>query len=125
VSGNQLPKAPVIGGSFGIQYAAEAGKWGTFTPRLQVQGQTRTYYRVFNRDEFSQEGFAKLDLQMSWLSEDGRFQLVGFVNNVTDVDVLNFLFVGAATNGSPVLGQYLAPRTWGIRLGINYTSDLF
>jgi iron complex outermembrane receptor protein len=125
VSGNQLPKAPVIGGSFGIQYAAEAGRWGTFTPRAQVQGQTRTYYRVFNRDEFSQEGFAKLDLQMSWLSEDGRFQLVGFVNNVTDVDVLNFLFVGAATNGSPVLGQYLAPRTWGIRLGINYTSDLF
>lgn len=125
VSGNFLPKAPEFSGSFGVQYALGAGRWGTFSPRAQLQGQSRTYFRVFNREEFSQEGFVKLDLSLDWVSEDERFSIRGFVNNVTDEDVLNFLFVGSPAFGGHVTGQYMAPRTWGVRLGVNYTNDLF
>ena len=59
------------------------------------------------------------------LLDDPDLGLDGFVNNVTDVDVLNFLFVGSTFSGSPVLGQYLPPRTWGLRFAVNFTSDLF
>jgi len=39
------------------------------------------------------------------------------------VDVLNSLFVGAVFSGGQVLGQYQPPRTYGVKLSINYVAD--
>ena len=125
LTGNALPKAPRFGGSFGIQYDWDLERWGIFSPRVQMQTQSRTYYRVFNVEEFSQKAFAKLDISLEWRSEDGVYLVRGFVNNVTDVDVLNFLFIGPANIGGPALGFYLPPRTWGIRVGITTLPDFF
>ncbi len=125
LTGNTLEKAPRFAGSFGVQYDWDLERWGTFSPRAQMQTQSRTYYRVFNEERFSQDPFAKLDLSIDWTSEDGVYIVRGFVNNVTDEDVINFLFVSPAGIGAPVLGFYLPPRTWGIRVGITTLPDFF
>ena len=126
VSGNDLPRAPTFAGSLGIQYNWDLGRWGVFSPRVQAQGQSRTYFRVFNKDIFSQAPFAKVDLSLDWLSEDERLSMRFFVNNVNDVDVLNFLFIAPRISAGAVTGgSYLPPRTFGIRFGVNYTSDFF
>lgn len=125
LSGNTLEKAPRFAGSFGAQYDWDLEQYGILTPRAQVQTQSRTYYRVFNEPRFSQPAFAKLDLSLEWQSEDGIYFVRGFVDNVTDVDVINFLFVAPSQIGAPVLGFYLPPRTWGIRVGINALPNFF
>jgi len=125
LSGNSLDKAPRFAGSFGIQYDWDLIRWGTWSPRFQLQSQSRTYYRTFNREEFSQPAFVKMDLSLEWRSEDGVFSVRGFVDNVTDVDVINFLFIGPPTIGAPTLGFYLPPRTWGVRVGITTLPDWF
>jgi iron complex outermembrane receptor protein len=124
VSGNELPKAPRWAGSFGIQYDLDLGGYGIFTPRVQTQFQSRTFFRVFNKREFSQEDYAKYDAKVNWLSEDGRFFSEIFVTNLTDEDILNSTVVGSSFTGGQVLGQYQAPRTYGVRLGIRTLGDL-
>jgi len=123
VSGNQLPKAPKWAGAFGVQYTVDLGRFGFLTPRAQTQFQGRTYFRVFNKQEFSQEKFIKVDLKLTWRSEDDRFWSEVFVTNLTDVNVINSMFVGPQATGGQVLTQMQPPRTFGGRIGINYVSD--
>lgn len=123
VSGNSLPKAPDWAGSFGIQYTVDLGGWGFLTPRFQTQYQGRTYFRVFNKSEFSQDPYAKLDATLTWESEDTRFKGEFFVRNLTDEDVINSMFVGPITTGGQVLAQYQPPRLIGARISVNSISD--
>ncbi len=125
VSGNSLPKAPNWAGSLGVQYTIDLGRFGFLTPRAQTQFQGQTFFRVFNLEEFSQAPFAKLDLKLFWRSQDDRFTAEFFVNNVTDEDVINSVFVGPQQTGGQVLAQYQPPRLVGFKIGVNYMSDLF
>jgi outer membrane receptor protein involved in Fe transport len=124
VSGNRMNKAPRYNLAVGLQYDLHTSRlglpdWGTFTPRVQLQYQSQTFYRPWNRQEFSQRWFSKLDVRLGWRSRSGRWSLDGFVNNVTDVDVINYLQVGAISDGT-IFGFYQLPRTAGIRIGLQY-----
>jgi len=125
VSGNQLPKAPSWAGAFGIEYEIPLGRFGAITPRFQLQYQAKTFFRIFNREEFSQDPFVKLDASIRWWSESQRFYAEFFGRNLTDVDVINSMLVGPQASGGQVLGQYQPPRLFGIKLGIGFISDLF
>jgi len=137
VSGQHLTNAPEWAGSFGIQYEFDFGRWGYFTPRFATQFQGLTYYRVFNAyhglpknpnllylTDDKQDPFIKYDAKIMWRSEDERFTAEVFGVNLSDKDVLNNVVVGSALSGGQAFGQYQPPRTYGIKFGINYISDL-
>jgi len=124
VSGNRLNKAPKYNLSVGAQYDIVLSRLGlphggTLTPRVQYQFQTRTYFRPWNLPIYSQPAYSKVDVRLTWMSPSGRWKVEGFVNNVTDVDVINFLQVGAVFDGT-IYGFYQAPRTAGLRVGFDY-----
>lgn len=123
VSGNNLSKAPPWAGSFGVQYEIDLGRWGFITPRFQTQFQGKTYYRVFNTSFDSQNPFIKYDAKIMWRSEDSRFTAEVFGVNLSDEDVLNSVFIGSQFSGGQAFGQYQAPRTYGVKIGIQYVSD--
>jgi hypothetical protein len=63
-----------------------------------------------------QDSFAKLDLRIGWRSQDDRFSVEGFVNNVT-----NQITMQRATFGSRGLNQsFDAPRMFGVRVGARF-----
>jgi outer membrane receptor protein involved in Fe transport len=124
LSGNTLPKSPKYNLTINVQYdihLASLGlpEWGTLTPRIQYNFQTQTFYRVWNDDSASQERFSKIDLRMTWRSNSNRWSVEGFVNNVTDLDVINSLFLSANADGS-ITAQYQLPRTAGFRFKFSY-----
>jgi iron complex outermembrane receptor protein len=124
LSGNRLPKAPKFNLNIGVQYDLRSGDlglpdWGTFTGRIQYNYRSRTFYRVFNSAEYSQARYTKVDVRLSWRSNDDRWSIETFVNNVTDIDVINSLFLLPPNDGS-VLAQYQGPRTAGVRIGFRY-----
>jgi iron complex outermembrane receptor protein len=123
VSGNSLSRSPAWAGSIGIQYELDFGRWGFFTPRFQTQYQDTTYYRVFNTEFDSQDPFIKYDAKIMWRSEDDRFKAEVFGVNLSDEDVINSVIVGSTFSGGQAFAQYQAPRTYGVKFGINYVSD--
>jgi iron complex outermembrane receptor protein len=136
VSGNRLTRSPEWALAFGAQYEFDFGRWGFFTPRFALQAQGLTYYRVFNSyddtpkrpglqyfTDDKQDPFVKYDAKIMWRSEDDRFTAEVFGVNLSDEDVLNSVVVGSQFSGGQALGQFQPPRTYGIRLGINYISD--
>ena len=123
VSGRNLTKAPKFSVTLGGQYEfdlADFGLFGYLTPRFTYRFQTRTYYRVFNLEKFSQKPFHKIDFKVTWRSEDDRFSVEATVENITDVAVINSIIVGSPPIGSPVLAAYLPPRTFGVKIGYRF-----
>lgn len=123
VSGNQLTKAPKFSLTLGGQYDFDLANYGFFgylTPRFQYRFQTRTYYRVFNLEKFSQKPFNVIDFKVTWRSDDDRLSLEGFVNNITNTNTINSIIVGTIPIGSPILAQYLPPRVWGTRVAYRF-----
>jgi iron complex outermembrane receptor protein len=93
------------------------GEWGTLSPQVQYQYQSRTYYRIFNIKDNSQPRFSLINLRLAWRSLSNRWTIEAFVNNVTDADVINFLTVGA---GPELRAAYNRPRWLGFRFGFSY-----
>jgi len=54
---------------------------------------------------------------LTWVSEDGHFNISGFVQNLEDEAVVTRANVFGATLATQ---QYAPPRTWGVSVGYNY-----
>lgn len=124
LSGNSLPKSPKYNFTVNVQYdillqSLGLPDWGTVSPRIQYNYQSRVYYRVWNDKTSSQDAFSKVDLKLLWRSPSNRWSIEGFVNNVTDVDVINSIFLSANADGS-ITGQYQLPRHAGVRFKFEY-----
>ena len=122
LSGNTIERSPKYNLSARVRYDLELAtlglpNWGTWSPQIQYQYQSRTYYRVFNIKENSQPRFSLINLRGTWRSDSGRWTVESFVDNVTDADVINFLTVGA---GPEVRAAYNRPRWAGVRVGFSY-----
>ena len=74
----------------------------------------------FPIDTFSQGPLFLMGASLGWWSEDERFQVTGWVRNLTDEAYLSQTFdlSGAATK--TVLEVYGDPRTYGITLGFYF-----
>jgi iron complex outermembrane receptor protein len=122
LSGNTIERSPKYNLSLLVRYdlgLATVGlpDWGTLSPQIQYQYQTRTYYRIFNIEQNSQGPFSLVNLRLLWRSRSSRWSVEGFVDNVTDNDVINFLTVGA---GPELRAAYNRPRWTGLRVGFSY-----
>jgi iron complex outermembrane receptor protein len=113
------------------------GSGGSIVPRLTFHYQTETTISAFNdvyptlyRDAGSQDAFTQTDVSLRYESPKNNWTAEAFVQNIEDeavkTDIQN---VGASSNGTPTsapanLGNWLAfynpPRTYGLRLHVNF-----
>lgn len=113
--GNTLPRSPRFAVNVGIQYDIDLGKYGILTPRAQYNWQDKVYFRTFNKGLDLQPAFHMADAKITWKSADDLYAVEASVDNVTDVDVLNNIITGPLIAGTPTLGFYRPPRTWGVK----------
>jgi len=122
ISGNRLERSPKYNLSLLVRYELPLEAFGLpgggfIAPQLQYQYQSRTYFRVFNIREYSQPRHSIVNLRATWRSEDDRWTIATFLNNVTDTDAINFMSVGA---GPEILASYNLPRWAGVQLGYRF-----
>ncbi len=100
----------------GLAYDIDLGSSGTLTPEVQ------TYFNggyVLNRTlvNFEQKAFTKTELRLTWRSQEEKYTLQAFVENLEDVAT-----IGRATvaSGGGFSGSFAPPRTWGVRAAVRF-----
>ncbi|MBB3358696.1 MULTISPECIES: TonB-dependent receptor [unclassified Novosphingobium] len=114
IGGHQLPNAPKLSVSGGIEYAIPAFG-GTLTPRADAKYSSSFYYSVFNTYDTQSRPYVTGNLSLQYAPEGARWTLQAFVRNVGDKVVLAY----AAQNFNSRLNtyQFQPPRTYGVRFG--------
>jgi iron complex outermembrane receptor protein len=111
LSGNRIAHSPSYSGALSAQYDFDLGGAGTLSPYAQLNFSSSFFGQPVNSVLDRQEGFAKLDLRLTWDINE-RFSVQGFVTNVTnEATATRFVFGG----GGGLQASFAPPRLWGIR----------
>lgn len=113
LAGNRLNYSPKWKVSGEAGYAFQTGV-GEFTPRVNVTWVDRMYFSQFNLEEVSQPARTEVNAFLGFESNDHRWSANLFVKNLTDKAYIVSSSVSTVIFGYPVLGQWGAPRTFGI-----------
>jgi hypothetical protein len=80
----------------------------------------RLDFTPFNLRSSMQEAHSRQNAFFSWTAPDRHWRAQIFVRNIDGNDDLSHAFVASTIVGSPVIGSYQEPRTFGARLTYQY-----
>lgn len=118
--GNDLPQAPAMKASAGVQYTAEFDNGMTLVPRFDVTFTGEQYGNVFNGNVNRIEPFVQANAQIQLNGMDNRWYVRGFVQNIFDSDSVTGLYVTDASSGLFSNIFTLDPRRYGVAVGVNF-----
>jgi iron complex outermembrane receptor protein len=121
LKGNHFPRAPAITLSGNAAYTLDYGAAGSVTLWADARYQSKTYFTQFNRNLISQDGFGLVNSRVTWKSEDERYSLGLFVNNLFNKTYFTEVFESGAFDpqlvGQAVVGP---PRTYGLSGSVKF-----
>ncbi len=117
LNGNRVPRSPRFTASVGVMYIIEAGRHGTFMPRVDFYYRDEVQFRQYGNSNDVADGYTRTDARIIWRSESEQFWGEVFARNLENEEV--------KTNQEIVGGIYRAyyydnPRSGGIRVGYNF-----
>lgn len=125
VKGNQLANAPELtAGFFAETNFKVASVPGQFSVSLNASYRSDMYFTPYETAIHESDSYWLLGAEARYESEDGRWFVSAFGRNLTDelyetwiANVARFLGPG---DGAPRYVGWGAPRTYGLRLGVNF-----
>jgi iron complex outermembrane receptor protein len=137
LGGRPLRHAPDFSVTGIYEHAFSLTSGARIVPRVTFHYETETTISAFNdvyptlyRDAGVQDAYTKTDASLRYEAPQGKWAVEAFVQNLEDeavkTDIQN---VGASSNGTPTsgptnlgtwLGFYNAPRTWGMRVHVDF-----
>jgi iron complex outermembrane recepter protein len=121
LTGNRFPRAPKWTLSGHLGYTADLGGTGSLGARIDVRYQSLTYFTQFNRPLISQKGYTLVNGRVTWKSENERYSLSMFGNNLTNKKYFSEVLESGAFNPQLVAQGYVAPpRTYGVAASVNF-----
>ena len=115
LSGNELNKSPDWTATLGYQHDWSLGEKGDITVGILAYYMGDHYLRFQNDSLTEQDSYTKLDLNLTYTSAQGNWFVSAYGKNVTDEDVMV-----SATVLTGASGGFAAPRTYGVRAGMNW-----
>ncbi len=116
LSGNSLPHSPEYSGAVYASYDIDLGSAGTLTPYAVMTFSGSFYGQHYNSILERQGAYSKIDLRLTWALNE-RFEVQGFVNNVTNKATANRFVWGG---GGALQASYAPPRLWGARASFKF-----
>ncbi|MFT5501014.1 MAG: iron complex outermembrane receptor protein [Woeseiaceae bacterium] len=118
VDGNDLLRSPALKLYIGSQYEWDTSV-GRFLVRADASFSDSYYFDVFeaslpNQNEMEQDSYWIYNARVAWESLDGRYEVQGFVENITD-EVYAETRQAIGTTGA-VIGEFSNPRQYGVRV---------
>ncbi|MEN9630597.1 MAG: hypothetical protein RJA10_3825 [Pseudomonadota bacterium] len=106
----------------GYQFATGADSH--LTPSIQIAHTGQYWSFDYNLPGSEQKAFTTVDLRMVWRNEKKGITITGFIENATNQQVLTrSVIFGAGEANVPtasIQANYNNPRTWGLKLGVDF-----
>ncbi|WP_199098599.1 TonB-dependent receptor [Dyella sp. ASV21] len=120
VTGNDLPHAPNVSLTAIYEHDFHLGNGGRLTPRVSAQYQSSQWLSYFNLgDGDKQKAYTRGDLSLRYTEPGDKWWINAYVQNVSDGKVRTSAGRFQMADGSfQYVSQYLAPRTYGVQLGV-------
>jgi iron complex outermembrane receptor protein len=117
---NDGPFVQRFRGSVGTQYTIETGDWGTLTPRLDVNFQSRYFANPVNRPPFNEiPARTILNGHLTYQDPSKIWNVTLEVSNMTDKLYYDGIFDNRGST-SFVQGSPAMPRTWSVSVRRNF-----
>jgi iron complex outermembrane receptor protein len=112
-SGNPLISAPEWNLSGVAEYQLSLSSWGFLVPQYTASYRSRVYLDPQKLDAISEGGFWKHNVRLSYRTLDGRYEISGWVENLTDerykVDAFDL-----SLGQNEILEVWNDPRMYGL-----------
>jgi iron complex outermembrane recepter protein len=115
-SGNRLANAPEITLNIGANWTLFDNQAGSLTLRGAIRLIGESYLSEFNRRLDRVASYAQSEARITYRSENERFLVEAFVQNIENNDIAGSVSVTASGFGV----SYLPPRTYGLRIGVDF-----
>ncbi|MBL0965599.1 TonB-dependent receptor [Blastomonas sp. UPD001] len=120
LAGNRTPLAPKWVVAAGYEHVFDLGSAGTLTPSIFTRFKSSYFMDVFNFRDSRQSGFFQTDATLEWRDETGKFGIQLFARNLEDNQPLTYAAFTAAGNDDIYNWQFSAPRTYGVRMLLDF-----
>lgn len=124
LSGNRIPLSPDFTVTLGASYRIRLGGAGSLTPEARFFWSDSYFVNEFNYDAGipgravgKQGSYTQTSLRLTWMSDDERFMLQGFVDNLEDKAILNRAVIGGQ---GAIFQNYAPPRIFGVKGGFRF-----
>ncbi len=116
---NDFVNTPEWSFTLGGQYTAELGAMGRIVARADYSWQSETANDAINTASLIEDSYGILDLRADWHSEDDRFTLGAYIENVTDEE-----YIVSGNSDLQFTGFTVANisrgQEWGLRAKVNF-----
>lgn len=120
LKGNDLPQAPNVKVSAGVQYTHNFDSGWTLVPRLDIAYTGDQFGNVFNGNVNKIKGFTQANAQIQLNGTDDKWFVRAFVQNIFDSNSTTGLYLTDASSGLFTNIFTLDPRRYGIGAGIKF-----
>lgn len=120
LAGNQMVQAPEWKFALSAAYDFSPADVGGFSFNANYHWQDEVFFTAHNHPQTSEDSVGRADANLLYRSNDGRWSAELFVKNLTDENVLADIFIATAAVGSPHTGGWDAPRTYGLRVTMEF-----
>lgn len=121
--GNWLNQTPPYTIDFGAQYTFHTS-FGTVTPRVDTFFSGKVQFLPDNYYTSTQPAYNITNLNVTWITTNGRVSVQGFIHNVGNTDVISNDGLQSISLGQQIQEPdnfvYMPPRTYGLRVGVRF-----
>lgn len=131
-TGNRLPSSPEFKVSAAIEYPLNFGRFGTFTPRYDIDWTDDLFFdpsegvgipnvlgELLPPFALGQPAYLQHHMRVSWANEEGNLIISGWIRNITDVRYKTSAF-DASIFAAVVINFVGPPRTGGFDVTITF-----
>ena len=120
LEGHQLPQAPVVKFSAGIQKTFDFANGMSLVPRVDLTHTGQSFGNIFNGKINKIEGYEQANAQVQLNGMDERWFVRGFIQNIFDNNATTGLYLTDQSSGLFTNIFTLEPRRYGIAAGFKF-----
>jgi len=120
IRGNELPQAPQLKFSAGVQYTMNFDNGMSLVPRVDLAYTGESFGSIFNGNVNRIKGYAQANAQIQLNGTDDRWYVRGFIQNIFDSNAETGLYVTDQSSGLYTNVFTLEPRRYGIGAGFKF-----